>query len=105
MRGDIFVFNQIRGNVDLITDFQTGVDKIHDLAQQLDFGPDPGPVDPAIFSIETANGTQLQFILKYIETVDETWLLWDSDRPCCGNYLHLRFAGQVDVAASDILLI
>lgn len=102
---DTFIFGANEDGFDLITDFVSGVDRIRYFAANLPSAPAVGPVDPLIFSYDTLNGTAPQFILRYHADVDETWLHWDNDGPPAGDYSLIRFAGDVNVVAADILLI
>lgn len=102
---DTFIFGAAENGFDLITDFVSGVDRIRYFAANLPGAPAVGPVDPLIFSYDTLNGTAPQFILRFHADVNETWLHWDNDGPPAGDYALIRFTGDVNVVAADILLI
>lgn len=102
---DVFIFGAAEDGFDLITDFVSGVDRIRYFAANLPSAPAPGPVDPLIFSYDNLNGSAPQFILRFHADVNETWLHWDNDGPSAGDYGLIRFAGDVNVVAADILLI
>lgn len=102
---DMFYFNAKDYGGSLITDFETGVDRIKYWSGFL--GIDyKGRVDTSMFSVGEAVGTHAQFVLIYWEQWDETWLHWDDNgaNPAGGTYALMRFSGHVDVAAGDLFL-
>ncbi|MEO8244218.1 MAG: hypothetical protein ABI832_18085 [bacterium] len=104
---DSFVFNRTQTGVHTITDFTSGADRLMFNDVLLQFGPATGGLDPTRFTIGAAVGSQAQFVLTYDAGADISTLLWDpnGDNPAGGTYAVARFDGQVDIAASDILII
>ncbi len=104
---DRFVFNRNQTGLHTFTDFTTGADHlvINDILLQ--FGPSPGNLDPTLFSVGAAVGAEAQFVLTYDATTDVSTLHWDpnGEDPAGGTYAMARFTGQVDLTASDILII
>ncbi|MDR5651596.1 calcium-binding protein [Ruixingdingia sedimenti] len=102
---DLFLFNQADYGGSVITDFQTGVDRIEYWSGWLGIEYS-GQVDPAMFSVGAAVGGHAQFVLIYWAQFDETWLHWDDngDDPSGGTYGLMRFTGNVAMAAEDLFL-
>jgi Ca2+-binding RTX toxin-like protein len=104
---DGFGFGNGEDGFDLITDFQTGVDRLYYQAAMIGYDGPLGLVDPAKFNVGAAVGTGEQFVLIYHADFDQTWMHWDDNgaNPAGGTFGLFRFSGNVTVAAGDLWII
>ena len=100
---DTFVFGYTENGFDLITDFTTGEDRIrYNLASLGVLAPGPGPLDASEFQIGGSATTPGIFVLTYDSGTDTSTLLWSDNGH--GAFALMKFSGNVDMVASDIIL-
>ncbi len=104
---DRFVFRANEIGNHLITDFETGVDRLEFSTVLLQFGPGAGALNPALLNEGAAVGAAAQFVYSYDAGTNTTTLVWDpnGDDPAGGVYAMARFTGDIDLAASDFLIV
>ena len=104
---DKFVFNRNQSGSHLLTDFTHGQDLLLFDPSLLQFGPGSGPLDPSLFAVGAAVGSQAQFVLQYNAETGLSRLTWDpnGDNPAGGVYGIARFTGEVTLTAEDILIL
>ena len=104
---DAFVFHTAADLGDRITDFSTGQDQVR-LAKSALFGDPPakGPLDPALFHLDTASGAGGQFILRAAAGAGFSDLIWDGNGTLAGGeVLVLQISAAATLAASDLLIV
>ena len=104
---DKFIFNRDQSGHHLLTDFTSGQDRLLFDPSLLQFGPGSGPLDPSLFAVGAASGSQAQFVLQYNAETGLSRLIWDpnGDNPSGGVYGFARFTGEVTLTAEDILIL
>lgn len=101
---DTFVFNAPNDGGDLITDFTSGEDQLRFLAAGLGIHWEAlGQVPPEYLPAGGQRTDPGIFVVVYDETTDLTNLQWTSNGH--GTYSLVHFAGNINLAASDIFLI
>lgn len=103
---DTFLFRTNELGRTLITDFQTGEDRLSIWTLYTPGYAVTGRLAADRLSVGTATGPQGQFVLVYDAVNDETMLVWDrnGNDPSGGVDSIAFFAGNVSLAASDIFL-
>ncbi|QYZ70857.1 calcium-binding protein [Neotabrizicola shimadae] len=103
---DLFVFRNSELGRTLVTDFETGVDRLSIAAFYATGYELTGRLPEDRLSVGTAVGPQGQFVLVYDSVANETMLVWDRNGsdPSGGVDAIAFFSGNVSMQASDILL-
>jgi len=88
---------------DVITDFQSGVDRISFFGSAYDASLLPGPLDPSQFAVGAAVGTHAQFFVVFNPTDNTTSLFWDRNGDGFGSLLQIALLeGTTTFTIDDI---
>lgn len=103
---DRFIFAQQDSGPATVTDFHSGEDQLRFTSAYLTHAPSAGPLDPALFHLDAAQGTAAQFVRLYDADSDTTSILWDDNgSDAGGTHLFALFTGDVMIAAADIFIL